>query len=116
MRYLFCFVSLFLSFITLAQTSNLEKIRSYRGKNEPAIYNDFISFLKIPNVATDTANIGRNADFLLQLMRSKGIAHVQLLEADGKNLPAGRQGIPPVVYGEVNVPGAEKTIIFYAHY
>lgn len=109
MRYQLCFVSLFLSLITIAQTSDLEKIRSYREKNEPAIYNDFISFLKIPNVATDTANIGRNADFLLQLMRSKGIEHPQLLEVDGKN-------IPPVVYGEVNVPGAEKTIIFYAHY
>jgi len=106
---------LFLSLTTIAQTSNLEKIHSYREKNEPAIYNDFISFLKIPNVATDTANIWRNADFLLQLMSSKGIEHAQLLEADGKNLPAGR-GIPPVVYGEVNVPGAEKTIIFYAHY
>ena len=109
MRYIVCLVSLFLSLITIAQTSNLEKIRSYRQKNEPAIYNDFISFLKIPNVATDTANIGRNADFLLQLMSSKGIEHLQLLEADGKN-------IPPVVYGEVNVPGATKTIIFYAHY
>lgn len=109
MRYLPCFVSLFLSLITIAQTSNLEKIRSYRERNEPAIYNDFISFLKIPNVATDTANIGKNADFLLQLMNSKGIEHVQLLEPDGKN-------IPPVVYGEANAPGATKTIIFYAHY
>ena len=109
MKYLPCFVSLFLTFITIAQTSNLDKIRSYREKNEPAIYNDFISFLKIPNVATDTANIGKNADFLLQLMNSKGIEHVQLLEPDGKNMP-------PVVYGEVNAPGATKTIIFYAHY
>src|SRR5689334_10990412 len=111
MRYLLCCIPLFLSLTTIAQTSNLEKIRSYREKNEPAIYNDFISLLKIPNVATDTANIRRNADFLLQLMNSKGIEHTQLLEADGKNLPAGRQGIPPVVYGEMNVPGAEKTII-----
>ena len=109
MRYIPCFVSLFLSLITIAQTSNLEKIRSYREKNEPAIYKDFISFLNIPNVATDTANISKNADFLLQLMSSKGIEKLQLLEADDKN-------IPPVVYGEVNVPGAAKTIIFYAHY
>ncbi len=116
MRYLLCFVSLFLSLIVIAQTSDLEKIRFYREKNEPAIYNDLISFLEIPNVATDTANIRRNADFLLQLMNSKGIEHVQLLEADGKNLPAARQSVPPVVYGEINVPGATKTIIFYAHY
>ena len=109
MRYIVCLVSLFLSLITIAQTSNLEKIRSYREKNEPAIYNDFISFLKIPNVATDTANLRKNADFLTQLMNSKGIERVQLLEADSKN-------IPPVVYGEMNVSGATKTIIFYAHY
>ena len=42
-------------------------------------------------------------------MSSKGINKLQFLEADDKN-------IPPVVYGEVNVPGAAKTIIFYAHY
>jgi len=109
MRYILCFISLLLSLLTIAQTSDLAKIRSYREKNEPAIYNDFISFLKIPNVATDTENIRKNADFLLQLMRSKGIEHLQLLEANENN-------VPPVVYGEVNVPGAEKTIIFYAHY
>jgi len=109
MRYILCFISSLLSLITIAQTSNVEKIRSYREKNEPDIYNDFISFLKIPNVATDTANIRKNADFLLQLMSSKGIGDVRLLEADDRN-------VPPVVYGEVNVPGASKTIIFYAHY
>jgi len=109
MRYLPCFVSLLLSLITIAQTSNLEKVRFYREKNGPAIYNDFISFLEIPNVATDTANIRKNADFLFWLMTSKKIEHVQLLEVDDRN-------VPPVVYGEVNVPGAAKTIIFYAHY
>jgi acetylornithine deacetylase/succinyl-diaminopimelate desuccinylase-like protein len=109
MRYLLCALSLFFSLINIAQTPDLEKIRIYREKNEPAIYNDFISFLKIPNVATDTANIRKNADFITQLMNSKGVERVQLLEADGKN-------IPPVVYGEINVSGATKTIIFYAHY
>src|SRR4030095_4254434 len=109
MRYLLCFVSAFFSLIAIAQISDLEKIRSYRARNERVIYNDFISFLKIPNVATDTANIRKNADFLLQLMTSKGIGGARLLEADDKN-------VPPVVYGEVNVPGASKTVIFYAHY
>ena len=103
-----CF-SFLIPFIAIAQTSDLEKIRSYREKNEADIYNYFISFLKIPNSATDTVNIRRNADFLVQLMNAKGISHVQLLEADEKN-------VPPVVYGEVNVAGATRTIIFYAHY
>lgn len=108
MRYL-TFVSLLVVSITFAQTTDLEKIRSYRQENEAAIYNDFISFLKIPNVTTDTANIRKNAIFLLQLMKIKGINNVQLLEVDDKT-------VPPVVYGEMNVPGAEKTVIFYAHY
>ena len=109
MRYLLCFLTTFLSLIAVAQISDIEKVRSYREKNESTIYNDFISFLNIPNVATDTANIRKNADFLLQLMRSKGVENLQLLEANDKN-------VPPVVYGEVRVAGATKTIIFYAHY
>jgi acetylornithine deacetylase/succinyl-diaminopimelate desuccinylase-like protein len=94
---------------TLAQPANLEKIRWYRQSNEQSIYHDFISFLNIPNVATDTVNIRKNADFLVQLMTAKGIDHVQRLEADERN-------VPPVVYGDINVAGATKTIIFYAHY
>ncbi len=109
MRCLTFIVSLLVSITTLAQTSDIEKIRSYRQKNEAFIYNDFISFLKIPNVATDTVNIGKNAAFLLQLMNAKGISNVQLLQATNKN-------VPPVVYGEVNVSGATNTVIFYAHY
>jgi acetylornithine deacetylase/succinyl-diaminopimelate desuccinylase-like protein len=92
----------------LAQT-DVENIRSYRLKNEAAIYNDFISFLQIPNVATDTVNIRKNADFLVQKMNTIGIGKVQLLEGQD-------QYVPPVVYGEIQVPGATKTVIFYAHY
>ena len=109
MRSLLCLVSTLFSLTIIAQTSDLEKVRLYRDKNGPAIYNDFISFLDIPNVATDTAHIRKNADFLLHLMKLKGIQDLRLLEADDKN-------VPPVVYGEVKVPDAAKTIIFYAHY
>ena len=54
MRFVFFAVSFLFTSGLLAQT-DLENIRSYRLKNEAAIYNDFISFLQIPNVATDTA-------------------------------------------------------------
>jgi acetylornithine deacetylase/succinyl-diaminopimelate desuccinylase-like protein len=109
MRCIILFISFLISQNIFAQTTGLEKIRSYKLANESSIYNDFISFLKIPNVATDTANIRKNADFLLHLMNVKGIDHVQVLEADEKN-------VPPVVYGEVNVRDATKTVIYYAHY
>jgi acetylornithine deacetylase/succinyl-diaminopimelate desuccinylase-like protein len=99
-----------LSTITVfAQNNDLDKVRSYRTRNESSIYSDFSSFLQIPNVATDTPNIRRNAEFIVRLMNAKGIGNVQLLEANDKY-------VPPVVYGEMNVPRATKTVIFYAHY
>ena len=108
MRFAFFAASFLFTSGLLAQT-DVENIRSYRLKNEAAIYNDFISFLQIPNVATDTVNIRKNADFLVQKMNTIGISKVQLLEGHD-------QYVPPVVYGEIQVPGATKTVIFYAHY
>ena len=109
MRCIIVVISLQVSNFIIAQTSDIEKIHSYWQKNEASIYNDFLSFLKIPNVATDTANIRKNADFLVELMNAKGITNAQLLEADQAN-------VSPVAYGEIITPGATKTIIFYAHY
>lgn len=108
MKLTFIVVFLFITTSLLAQT-DVEKIRSCQTKNESSIYNEFNSFLKIPNIATDTVNIRKNADFLVQAMKTKGIGNVQLLEAND-------QYVPPVVYGEWNVPHTTKTIIFYAHY
>src|SRR6478609_7032174 len=107
MRYFLLVVYLIVTTTVFSQT-DLQKVRSYRQTNEASIYNDFISFLKIPNVATDTLNIRKNADFLLQFMKGKGISNVRLLEGNDRF-------VPPVVFGEVLVPGATKTVIFYAH-
>jgi acetylornithine deacetylase/succinyl-diaminopimelate desuccinylase-like protein len=109
MRVLFLAVFCLFTITALAQNNDLNKVRSYRTRNEHGIYSDFISFLQIPNVASDTPNIRRNAEFIFRLMNTKGIGNVQLLEADDKY-------VPPVVYGEVNVSRATKTVIFYAHY
>src|SRR4051812_46493399 len=98
MKYLLLTASLFiLCSHGFSQSTSLDKVRSYRKGNEQAIITSFFSFLQIPCVATDTANIGKNADFLVKLMQDKGIANVQLLQLQNKK-------IPPVVYGEVNVP------------
>ena len=70
------------------------------------ILREFQEFLSIPNVASDTANIRRNADWLTKAMQRRGLS-TRLLEA---------AGAPPVVYGELKSPGAKRTFIFYAHY
>lgn len=70
---------------------------------------EFAAFLAIPNVASDSPGIRRNAAFIQQLMLDRKIADVQLLSGESG-------GYPPAVYGEVLVPGAKQTIGFYAHY
>ena len=67
---------------------------------------ELAEFMAIPNVASDTANIRRNAERLAEMMRRRGMA-VRLLEAGGA---------PPVVYGEILAPGARRTLLVYAHY
>ncbi len=83
-------------------------IRQYRQANEHRLLNEFVELLKIPNVASDTPNIRRNADYLVAEMQKRGLKP-RLLEAADKK-------VPPVVYGEWMTPGATKTVIFYAHY
>lgn len=70
---------------------------------------EYLSFLSIPNLATDTLNMRRNADAIMDMMKKRGISNVQTLFAE-------TPGVAPAIYGEVKVEGANETIIFYAHY
>ena len=83
-------------------------IRQYRQQHEHQLLTTYLAFTSIPNVVTDSANIRRNADYILTLMQQMGVRG-QLLE--GK-VPS----TAPAVFGEVNTPGATRTIVFYAHY
>jgi acetylornithine deacetylase/succinyl-diaminopimelate desuccinylase-like protein len=89
-----------------AQTNN--PIREYRRSNEHRILREFVELLSMPNVASDTEGIRRNAARLLEMMTARGLKP-RLLEAATPNTP-------PAVYGEWTTPGATKSIIFYAHY
>lgn len=95
--------------IVYAQSVETLKIRSVREQKEKVWLREYASFLSIPNIAADTTGLKRNADFILQMMNQRGIQNSRLLYADTKKAP-------PVVYGEVNTPGATRTLILYAHY
>ena len=86
-----------------------DAVRSYVRANDVAIVRELSALLAIPNVASDSTNIRRNASHLVDLLAQRGFS-ARLLEA-----PGGRQ-IPPAVFGELAVPGATRTIVFYAHY
>lgn len=86
--------------------SVIEKVRSYRELHEIPIVREFVELLAIPNVASDTPNIRKNAEKISAMLRSRGI-ETRLLEVEGA---------PPVVYGELKVPGAARTVAVYIHY
>ena len=109
-QYAFLFLLVFcMGEFVSGQSPELSMIRNYRIKNEGNIINEFSEFLSMPNVAADAAGLQKNAAFIMAMMNKRGIDKVQLLTAN-------TVGVPPVVYGEVIVPGAKQTLIFYAHY
>ena len=91
---------------TLLAQSPKQAVEQWRTAHEQEILQEFNSLLSIPNVASDTDNIRRNADVLTALLERRHVA-AKLLTVPGAN---------PVVYGEIKTPGARRTIVFYAHY
>jgi acetylornithine deacetylase/succinyl-diaminopimelate desuccinylase-like protein len=89
-----------------AQSTPAAAARQWRDAHETAIVREFIDLLAMPNLARDTGNIRRNASAVSALMEKRGVK-TRLLET---------AGAPPAVYGEISVPGATRTVIFYAHY
>src|SRR5688572_8018551 len=97
---------LFLSLSTFCFAQSA--VQEYCRKNEKQILTNFVSLLLIPNEASDRTNIRRNAEWIVNAMRSRGL-NPRLLEASDSKAP-------PSIYGELNVPGASRTLLFYAHY
>lgn len=92
-----------------SQSESTLQIRSIREQMEVSWLKEYVSFLSIPNIAADTIGLQKNAAFIMQMMKNRNIQQVQLLKGTSK-------GVAPAIYGEVNIPGAVKTLIFYAHY
>ncbi|MDX2030199.1 MAG: M20/M25/M40 family metallo-hydrolase [Blastocatellia bacterium] len=80
--------------------------REYRIANEHEILAEYAQLLSLPNVAADRPNIARNAAFIQRMLERRGVK-TRLLETPEA---------PPVVFGQIDVPGATRTVIFYAHY
>jgi acetylornithine deacetylase/succinyl-diaminopimelate desuccinylase-like protein len=109
-------VSLMLAFLpslTLAQKPTppapaevAQAVREYRTDNEERIVRELSEFLSIPNVASDTPNIQKNAAHLVEMLEARGI-ETHLLPINGRG---------PVVFGKLIAPEAKRTVTFYAHY
>jgi acetylornithine deacetylase/succinyl-diaminopimelate desuccinylase-like protein len=108
-QYYFLFFSFLIYQYVSAQSPEVLTVRKYTQQNAGTIISEFTEFLSVPNVAADRAGLQKNAAFIMDMMNKRGIQNVQLLNAS-------TTGVPPSVYGEVTVPGAKQTLIFYAHY
>ncbi len=74
--------------------------------NEDRIIRELSEFLSIPNIASDTPNIQKNAAHLVEMLEARGI-ETHLLPISGRG---------PVVFGKLITPEAKRTVTFYAHY
>jgi len=106
-KYLFPLL-FFINTVGFSQSNLNEQVRNYRKANEHALLNEFMGLLSIPNIVYDTVGIQKTAAYIVKMMEERGIKATLL---DGTT-----KGVPPAIYGEVNVPNATKTVIFYAHY
>ncbi|HIF38935.1 MAG TPA: M20/M25/M40 family metallo-hydrolase [Gemmatimonadetes bacterium] len=80
--------------------------RIFRENNEVAILADFKEFLSYPNRARNLDDIEAVASYIRGELIQVGV-NAELLKIDGA---------PPIVYGEVIVPGATRTLGIYVHY
>ena len=100
-------LSLALPAVLLAQQNPAAAAaRSWRETHERPILTEFMDLLAMPNLARDDANIRKNAAAIVTLLEKRGVKTRLLEEA----------GVPPVVFGEIQTPGATRTLVFYAHY
>ncbi|HEY6384084.1 MAG TPA: M20/M25/M40 family metallo-hydrolase [Candidatus Acidoferrum sp.] len=90
----------------IAPAQVVQEVRDYRLDNEDRIVRELMEFLSIPNVASDTPNIQKNAEHLREMLEARGI-ETHLLPITGRG---------PVVFGKLIAPEATRTVIFYAHY
>ena len=90
---------------TIAAQTHDRAVRAWVKAHQRQIVTELNELLAIPNVAADRENIRRNAVHLRGMLAGRGFA-AELLETEGN----------PLVYGELNVPGARRTLLFYAHY
>lgn len=80
--------------------------QAHLAANEQAIVQELRNLLALPNVASNPDDIRVNAEALVALFARRGIA-ARVLETPGA---------PVSVYAELATPGAERTLLFYAHF
>jgi len=91
--------------IVAAPTADVLRVREWRAKNEQQILAELFQLIALPNLASNRADIRRNAELLTTMFEKRGFA-VTLFETKGN----------PVVYARKTAAAAKGTLTFYIHY
>ena len=86
--------------ISASYAQNRPGVEKYVTEHQSDIVRELVSLLSIPNVSADKPNIRKNAELLKQMFARRGFA-AEILETSGN----------PLVYGELKVPGAARTML-----
>ena len=82
-----------------------DRIEAYVAAHQQELVTELIELLAIPNARGDAANLRRNAEALRGMLARRGLT-AEVLETAGV----------PLVLGDLRVPGAQRTLMLYAHY
>jgi hypothetical protein len=91
-------------FISGISTNNLHKVKQFVQTNKNHMMDEYTSFVSIPDVSNDSANIPLNTAFIQKMMEQRGIKS-ELLHGT-------TPGVNAAVYGEIKVAGAKRTVAF----
>ena len=100
------FASFLLVATPLWAQSGADVARTYREAHEAELLQEFRELLTYPNRARDLEDITEAAEYIRDQLIEVGVES-RLLSIDG---------VAPVVYGELMVPGATRTLGIYVHY
>ena len=84
-----------------------QQVDSYRATHEADIVGELDALTRMPSVAAHPPALVATANRLEHELRARGFETAQL---------SAKGGSPPVVFGVYRVPGAKRTVVFYAHY
>jgi acetylornithine deacetylase/succinyl-diaminopimelate desuccinylase-like protein len=89
-----------------AEAADLAAVDAWRAGHGREILSQLDELVRLKSVAADPAGMAATAGRLESLLKARGFATAQW----------SAKGSPPLVFGTRTVPGARRTVVFYAHY
>jgi acetylornithine deacetylase/succinyl-diaminopimelate desuccinylase-like protein len=83
-----------------------DAVRTHLATRGGDVVRELAALMALPNLASDEAAIQKNAEQIVSMLTRRGLT-ARLLSGEGG---------PPAVLGELRTPGAQRTLVIYAHY